>query len=237
MRKSMSKDANSQLELANSLHNLAVLKEKQNKLEESKNLFLESLKLKEKLFNGVNHTELANCLNGLGSIYSKLNDGKKALMYSKKAYEIRVKLYEADFPNHIELQHSLFNLGVIYEKFGRKAEAYECFKRSNEMKSFMEKENPHSKNEKSYFKCENWTHEQFLNWFKDNAIDSAILEKVLQNKKSLNESLIRDFYELSLNDENSFNQKFSNINANELKHFKSCMGNLFELKIKSNFVL
>ncbi len=238
MRKLLLKDPNSQLDLANSYHNLAVLKEKQNKLDESKQLFLESLKLKEKLFAGANHSELANCLNGLGAIYSKLNDNKKALIYSKRAYEIRLKLYESDFPNHIELQNSLFNLGIVNEKLGRKTEAYEYFKKWDQMKSGMKKESDNLRNdEKSYSKCENWNHEQFLGWFAENSINATILKIVLANTNVLNESLIRGFYELSLSDEKSFKERFLNIDADDLEHFTSCMKKLFELKIKSNFVL
>ena len=223
------------MDLANAYHNLAVLKEKQRQLDESKRLFLESLKLKEKLFEGVDHAELANCLNGLGSVCGKLDDNKNALMYSMRAYEMRLKLYESDFPHHIEITNSLHNLGVINEKLGRKTEAYEYFKRSNEMKKANEN---NVKSEMSYFKCKDWTHAQFLVWFNTNAINAKVLEKIqFSNKKGLSENVLQEYYDLSLSNEKEFDDKFHGVNRLDLEHFKNCLNDLFQLKIKSNYVI
>ena len=239
MRKLL-KGESSKLDMANSLHNLGVIKEKQRMFNEAKECFMESLHIKEDLFRSMNHFELANCLNALGSIYSKLNDQKTALAYSKRAYEMRVKMYEPDFPNHPEIQNSLYNLSIINERMGKKSEAYELSKRSTAIKSALDEEAKKLSEtiaQNDYIDCKAWTHEQFLRWLEQNQVSSSIIDQMLSGERELSERLLGEIYELSLKDETIFSGKFSNVASKDLNNLKNCLKKMFKLKIKSNYVI
>ena len=101
----------------------------------------------------------------------------------------------------------------------------------------MIKENKSVKSEMSYFKCKDWSHAKFLDWFNENAINAKILEKILSNKKDLSENVLQEYYDLSLANGKEFDDKFSGVDRLNLEHFKSCLKDLFQLNIKSNYVI
>lgn len=61
---------------------------------------------------GIDHPNVAGCLNNIGSAYKEQGDYTKALEYYKKSLDIRIKVIDEDY--HFDVTKYLNNIGNIY---------------------------------------------------------------------------------------------------------------------------
>ncbi len=93
-----------------SLNNLGLYFWNRGKLQEALNSFLESKKINDRL-NGEHNEVQDGLLNNIGLIYQELFLYEKALVYHKKAYEIRLKRKPT-----ASLMASLNNMAICYKE-------------------------------------------------------------------------------------------------------------------------
>ena len=101
------------------LDELAVLHETQGKYGEAEQLYLQSLKIREK-YRGSEHPEVATSLHNLAEHYEILGQYDKAEDLYQRAIAIREK---ALGPDHLFLAYSLEDYAGLLRKTGREAEA------------------------------------------------------------------------------------------------------------------
>ena len=114
------------LEVATSLHTLAVLYDTQGKYQEAESLFRQSLAIKEKIF-GQDHPEVARSLNSIAVV--NWNQGKyaEAEPLFQRSLAIKEKALGPDDP---EVGNTLTNLGALYHQQNKYEEAEPLLKRA-----------------------------------------------------------------------------------------------------------
>ena len=257
-----------QQELSNSLHNLGVVCERLNKLEESKDYFLKALEIRKKInSNNENNPELANTLNSLSVVFFKLckvhvsNDyGKKAIEYCKMSLQIRRKIHNFD-DNYHDIADSLYNLGVIHENLDQIDASNRYYRESLEirkkifgnnnhdliedlLKKLKLKDKSESNNINEHKNVEDWSISEISKWMIDNKINFNII-RALDSSQNLNGKLLEQFFKLSINTPELFNQTIRSdtqykIEQEDIDHFRNCLINLFgknNKNVKLNFIV
>jgi serine/threonine protein kinase len=114
------------LEVAASLHTLAVLYDTQGKYQEAESLFRQSLAIKEKIL-GQDHSDVAKSLNSIAVV--NWNQGKYAEAEPLFLRSLAIK-EKALGPDDPEVGNTLTNLGVLYHLQNKFEEAEPLFKRA-----------------------------------------------------------------------------------------------------------
>jgi serine/threonine protein kinase/Tfp pilus assembly protein PilF len=114
------------LEVAASLHTLAVLYDIQGKYQEAESFFRQSLAIKEKIL-GQDHLDISKSLNSIAVV--SMNQGKydEAESYFEQSLAIKEKNLEPDHPN---LGITLANLGIFYHQQNKLEKAEPLLKRA-----------------------------------------------------------------------------------------------------------
>lgn len=112
-------------DVANAEYNLAVIYHHQGLLKEAEELYVESLRLREKLF-GPDHTDVSISLNELALLYIHQNRHSEAEPLIKRTIAIREKAYGRD---SVLTSASIYVLAELYRGQGRFEEAEPLFKR------------------------------------------------------------------------------------------------------------
>jgi len=113
-------------DLAESLHDLAVLDWNEGKYDEAESLYKRALAIRQKTL-GADHPQVAECLNELGLLYQSEGKYAEAEPFFKQALAIRQK---ALGPDHSDVGSSFNNLGLLYSDEGKNAEAEPLFKQA-----------------------------------------------------------------------------------------------------------
>ena len=100
------------LEVATSLHTLAVLYDTQAKYQEAESLFRQSLAIKEKIF-GQDHLEVAKSLNSIAVVNWNRGKYAEAEPLFQRSLAIKEKALGPDDP---EVGYTLTNLGILYHE-------------------------------------------------------------------------------------------------------------------------
>ena len=74
------------------------------------------------------HPDIADSLNDIGRIYHDTGEQEKALIFHRKAYEMRCALYPG--VNHVSIASSLNNKADVLSVIGRYDEALKCYQES-----------------------------------------------------------------------------------------------------------
>ena len=111
--------------MATALNNLAELYRRQGKYVEAEPLYKRALVIREKAL-GPNHPDVAQSLNNLALVYSKVYTEAEPLL--KRALVIREKALGSEHP---DVAGSLYNLAELYENQGRYAEAIGPIRRAS----------------------------------------------------------------------------------------------------------
>jgi len=112
-----------ELELSSSLSYLAGLYESQGRYSEAEALYLQALKIDQRLFGG-DHTSLATDFNNLARLYESQGRYSEAEALYLQALEIGQRLFGGDHPS---LATDFNNLAQLYEAQGRYSEAEPLF--------------------------------------------------------------------------------------------------------------
>lgn len=96
------------------------------KLEDSLKYHKEALEIYQALYQG-NHSFIAQSLDQVGIIYSKLGNVKEELKYLKEALRMLKKLYPI---NRLAIAASLNNVGIAYTNLGNFSKALEYLKKA-----------------------------------------------------------------------------------------------------------
>ncbi len=114
------------LEVATSLHTLAVLYDTQGKYQEAESLFRQSLAIKEKIL-GQDHFDVAKSFNSIAVV--NWNQGKyaEAEPLFQRSLAIKEKALGPDSP---EVGNTLTNLGALYHQQNKFGKAEPLFKRA-----------------------------------------------------------------------------------------------------------
>jgi len=114
------------VEVAASLHTLAILYDIQGKYQEAESLFRQSLAIKEKILEQ-NHPDVAKSLNSIAVV--SMNQGKyeEAETCFQRSLAIKEKNLDPDHPN---IGNTLTNLGILYQQQNKYEEAEPLLKRA-----------------------------------------------------------------------------------------------------------
>ncbi|KKD39519.1 MAG: tetratricopeptide repeat protein [Limnoraphis robusta] len=127
---SLQQKLNLEIELAESLNNLASLYKSQGKYEQAKPLYLLALEMRQQL-SGKQHPDVATSLNNLASLYKSQGKYKQAEPLYLLALEMRKQLFGEQHP---DVANSLNNLANLYLSQGKYEEAEPLFKKVLEMR-------------------------------------------------------------------------------------------------------
>lgn len=114
------------LEVAASLHTLAVLYDTQGKYEDAESCFRQSLAIKEKVY-GQDNPEIARSLNSIAVVYWNQGKYAEAEPLFLKSLAIKEKTLGPDDP---EVGNTLTNLGILYHLQSRFEKAEPLFERA-----------------------------------------------------------------------------------------------------------
>jgi len=115
----LQEDLNSDIELATTLNNLALLYRLQGRYSEAKPLYLRSLSIVESQL-GADHPYVATSLNNLAALYRLQGRYSEAEPLHLRSLSIRESQLGADHP---DIAQSLNNLANLYQSQGRYSEA------------------------------------------------------------------------------------------------------------------
>ena len=118
-------------DLAQSLNNLALLYQLQEKLGDAEPLFKDALEMYKRLSNSQDHPKLATSLNNLASLYYDQDKPSDAEPLYKDALEMYKRLFKGQ--DHPDLARSLNNLAVLYSTQGKLGDADSLYKDALEM--------------------------------------------------------------------------------------------------------
>jgi tetratricopeptide (TPR) repeat protein len=104
------------------LNNLGSVLESLGKSKEAKPYYVQALEMRNRLYPGSDHPNIAMSLNNLGGVLDSLKDLKEAKLYFEKAFEMRKRLY----PNsdHPDIAMSLNNVGISSNNIDYIKQAY-----------------------------------------------------------------------------------------------------------------
>ncbi|PHQ58111.1 MAG: hypothetical protein COA30_01075 [Sulfurimonas sp.] len=99
---------------------------------EAKPYHIKALEMTERLYEGSDHSDMANSLNNMGGILNILGDSKEAKLYYIKALEMRERLSAGgDYPG---MATALNNMGSILDTLGDSKEAKPYYIKALEMR-------------------------------------------------------------------------------------------------------
>ena len=116
-KKLINSDPNSiniKLEFAKSLNNLAIIYQEQGDYEQAKQLYEQTLEIRQKALPAKN-LDIAATLDNLANSYRGLKNYEMAELFNKQAVAIRKELL---LDNHPDIAKSLNNLAIIYQDQG-----------------------------------------------------------------------------------------------------------------------
>ncbi|MBD2526353.1 tetratricopeptide repeat protein [Nostoc sp. FACHB-133] len=126
-----------QIDLANSLNNLAGIYRATGQYSEAEPLYKQALELRKRLL-GENHPSFATSLNNLAGLYKSTGQYAKAELLYQQALELRKRLWGE---NHADVAVSLNNLALLYDEQGRYDEAEPLYLQSLELEKRLVGEN------------------------------------------------------------------------------------------------
>ncbi|MFN6526919.1 tetratricopeptide repeat protein [Nostoc sp. ChiSLP03a] len=126
-----------QIDLANSLNNLAGIYRATGNYSEAEPLYKQALELRKRLL-GENHPAFATSLNNLAGLYKSTGQYSKAELLYQQALELRKALLGE---NHADVAASLNNLALLYDEQGRYDEAEPLYLQSLELEKRLLGEN------------------------------------------------------------------------------------------------
>jgi tetratricopeptide (TPR) repeat protein len=126
---SLQQKLNLEIELAESLNNLAELYYFQGRYSEAEPLFQQALEIRQRLFSG-DHIDVAASLNNLAYLYLSKGRYAEAEPLYRQALEMRQRLFSGDHP---DVASSLNNLAYLYNSQGRYSEAEPLYRQALEM--------------------------------------------------------------------------------------------------------
>ncbi len=126
-----------QIDLANSLNNLAGIYRATGQYSEAEPLYKQALELRKRLL-GDNHPSFATSLNNLAGLYKSTGQYAKAELLYQQALELRKRLWGE---NHADVAVSLNNLALLYDEQGRYDEAEPLYLQSLELEKRLVGEN------------------------------------------------------------------------------------------------
>ncbi|MEH1809678.1 tetratricopeptide repeat protein [Nostoc sp.] len=126
-----------QIDLANSLNNLAGIYRAIGNYTEAEPLYKQALELRKRLL-GENHPAFATSLNNLAGLYKSTGKYSKAELLYQQALELRKRLWGE---HHADVAVSLNNLALLYDEQGRYDEAEPLYLQSLELEKRLVGEN------------------------------------------------------------------------------------------------
>jgi tetratricopeptide (TPR) repeat protein len=126
-----------QIDLANSLNNLAGIYRATGHYNEAEPLYQQALELRKRLL-GENHPSFATSLNNLAGLYKSTGQYTKAELLYQQALELRKSMWGKD---HADVAVSLNNLALLYDEQGRYEEAEPLYLQSLELEKRLVGEN------------------------------------------------------------------------------------------------
>ena len=171
-------------------------------IEKALDFYEQSFKIRKRLFPNQDHTDIANSLNNLGTIW-QLKDFKKSLDFNEQSFEMRKRL----FPNqdHSSIAGSLYNLGAVWSEKDFK-KALDFYEQSFEMRKrlYLKQDHP----------------DTILSMFN---LSLHLLENVLTKKKGL--ALLKQYKKIVSKREDkqrieSYLKEYDNIGRNKSKRKK-----------------
>lgn len=134
---SLQTELGQELELADSLNNLALVYCFANRYEEAERLFLQALDMRKRLL-GENHLLVAKSMSFLAMFYTVQERYQEAERLFLQALDMRMRLLGED---HLLVARSLNNLGMFYTLQERYAEAEPLLRQALEMRNHLLGEN------------------------------------------------------------------------------------------------
>ena len=115
----LQKELGQELELANSLNNLALLYYSQGRYEQAEPLLVQALEMRKRIL-GEHHPDVANSLNNLAGLYDSQGRYEEAEPLLVQALEMRKRILGE---HHPDVASSLNNLASLYDSQGRYEQA------------------------------------------------------------------------------------------------------------------